>query len=91
MPRCVFAAESPSRRGQPMAGSSRAQVAYAEAQRAEASGRDWAEPLIALRNSVEPEHRVWHRDIWWPRFRVELIVLSGIGLVISTIGPRLIR
>lgn len=66
----------------------RAHVAYAEAQRAEASGGDWTEPLIALRNLVEPRHRVWRRDIRWPRFRVYLLVLSVLGLALATIGPQ---
>ena len=59
-----------------------AHVAYAEAQRAEASGHDWAQPLIALRNRVEPQFRVWHRDMWWPRFRLMLLLLAGFGVAL---------
>ena len=80
------AADTYGRAGPDEARLAAAQVAYAEAQRAEALDRDWTEPLVALRNSVEPRHRAWHRDIWWPRFRMELLVLGGLALVILTLG-----
>jgi hypothetical protein len=63
-----------------------AQIAYSEAQRAEAAGRDWTEPLIALRNRVDPQHRPWHRDMVKQRFRIGLIVLGSLGLVLLVLG-----
>jgi hypothetical protein len=64
----------------------RAHVAYAEAQRAEASGGDWTEPLIAFRNSVEPQHRAWHRDLWLARFRTYLLLIGALGVAVVALG-----
>jgi hypothetical protein len=80
------AAATFGRAGSEEARIARAQVSYAEAQRAEVSGRDWTEPLVELRNTIEPEHRAWHRDMWWPRFRTHLLILGAIGIALVTLG-----